>query len=332
MTVEFAAIHAVRKPWGSADLKPWSAIDESGAAIGELWFERADPDATTPSLLLKLLFTTQPLSIQVHPDDALAQSRGLPNGKTEAWYVLAAAPGARIALGLKRALTPAQLRSAIADGSISQLVQWRPVAKDDVVFVPAGTIHAIGAGLVLAEIQQRSDTTFRLFDYGRARELHIDDAVAAAHARPAGPQPVAKRLSDERTLLAVNPYFVLERIDLLPGTTCALRAERESWLLVLDGRADVRAQRGPKTKPLDARPGQAAFLEADCAPIVAGIEGLTALVAYPGPEPDRALLDHSDMQSADAPTGAALAPALLPTAPTSAAGKMSSLSTPEAAS
>src|SRR5207247_461750 len=107
--------------------------------------------------LLKLLFTAQPLSIQVHPDDTLARSIGLPNGKTEAWYVLSAAPGARIALGLKRALTAVQLRAAIGDGSIAQVVQWRPVAKDDVIFVSAGTIHAIGAGLVVAEIQQRSD-------------------------------------------------------------------------------------------------------------------------------------------------------------------------------
>src|SRR5207302_6479408 len=113
------------------------------------------------------------------------------------------------ALGLKRRLEALQLGTSIEDGSIEDLVQWHPVVKDDVIFVPAGTIHAIGAGLVVAEIQQRSDATFRLFDYGRQRELHVDYAVAAAHARPADPQPAAMRLTDERTLLAVNPYFVL---------------------------------------------------------------------------------------------------------------------------
>ncbi len=136
-------------------------------------------------LLLKLLFTSQPLSIQVHPDDAFAHAMRLPKGKTEAWYVLSAAPEAKVALGLSRRLTPQQFRDAVDGGSISDLVAWRPVSANDVIFVPAGTIHAIGAGLVIAEIQQRSDVTFRLFDYGRKRELHIESAIAVADAGPA---------------------------------------------------------------------------------------------------------------------------------------------------
>jgi mannose-6-phosphate isomerase len=114
--------------------------------------------------LLKLLFTSQPLSIQVHPDDAFAHLNGLPNGKSEAWYVLRAVPDAKVALGFSRQLTSQQLREAIDDGSISDLVVWKSVLPDDVIFVPAGTVHAIGAGLVIAELQQRSDATFRLFD------------------------------------------------------------------------------------------------------------------------------------------------------------------------
>ena len=184
MPTEHAAVRVVRKPWGVTDLRPWSNIDGSGDAIGELWFQRADKNAPTPALLLKLLFTSEPLSIQVHPDDAFAHSIGLPNGKTEAWYILSAEPGAQVGVGLKRQVTPQQLRASIGDGSIAELVQWRPVAKGDVIFVPAGTIHAIGAGIVLAEIQQRSDATFRLFDYGRQRELHVDNAVAVAHPGP----------------------------------------------------------------------------------------------------------------------------------------------------
>ena len=110
---------------------------------------------------------------------------GLPNGKTEAWYVLSAAPGAKVAVGLDRRLTQQQLRQAVDDGSISDRVVWRTVFPDDAISVPAGTIHAIGAGLVIAEIQQRSDATFRLFDHGRQRELHIERAIAVADAGPA---------------------------------------------------------------------------------------------------------------------------------------------------
>ena len=144
-----------------------SNAGHDGDVIGEIWYERSDNSDINPSLLLKLLFTSQPLSIQVHPDDAFARSMGLPNGKTEAWYVLSAAPDAKVALGLRRRLSPQQLRAAIDDGLISDLVVWHAVSADDVISVPAGTIHAIGAGLVIAELQQRSDTTFR---HVRSRE------------------------------------------------------------------------------------------------------------------------------------------------------------------
>jgi mannose-6-phosphate isomerase len=290
MAVEHAGIHAVRKPWGSSDLLPWSGIQDAGSAIGELWFQRTDPCAPVSSLLLKLLFTTEPLSVQVHPDDAYAHAIGLANGKTEAWYILSAAPDAKIAIGLKRRLTAAQLRASIEDGSISQLVHWQPVAKDDVIFVPAGTIHAIGAGLVLAEIQQRSDTTFRLFDYGRARPLHVDDAVAVAMAQPSEPQPVPQRLTDARAVLLANPYFVLERIDLPPGSRWALAAERETWMLVLAGHA--------RAGPINAFVGDAVFVQADRAVLEVGIDGMTGLLAYVGPDPCPGLLQNLDDPSA----------------------------------
>jgi mannose-6-phosphate isomerase len=150
MAIEHASVQVARKPWGVANLHPWSSIDGSGDAIGELWFQRVDKNAPTPALLLKLLFTSEPLSIQVHPDDAFARSIGLPNGKTEAWYILSATPGARVAVGLKRSLTPQELRASIRDGSVAGLTQWRPAVKGDIIFIPAGTIHAIGAGIVLA--------------------------------------------------------------------------------------------------------------------------------------------------------------------------------------
>ena len=129
MAIEHASVQVARKPWGVGDLHPWSSMDVSSDPVGELWFQRADKNAPIPALLFKLLFTSEPLSIQVHPDDEFARSIGLPNGKTEAWYMLAAAPGARVAIGLKQRLTPEELRASIRDGSIANLTQWRPVAK-----------------------------------------------------------------------------------------------------------------------------------------------------------------------------------------------------------
>ncbi len=237
MAIEHARAHTVPKPWGVVDLRPWSNARHDGNAIGEIWYERPGGAAADSSLLLKLLFTSQPLSIQVHPDDAFAHSMGLPRGKSEAWYVLSATPEAKVALGLKQRMAPQQLREAVDDGSISNLVVWRAVSPDDVIFVPAGTIHAIGAGLVIAELQQRSDATFRLFDHGRQRELHIESAMAVANAGPADFRAQPNRLTNERTLLVSNPHFVFEKIDLPPNSAWCLAADRETWLLVISGGA-----------------------------------------------------------------------------------------------
>jgi mannose-6-phosphate isomerase len=194
------------------------------------------------------LFTNQPLSIQVHPGDAFAHSIGLPNGKTEAWYVLSAASEAKVALGLKRRLTPD--------------------------FVPAGTIHAIGAGLVIAEIQQRSDATFRLFDHGRGRELHIDNAIAVADAGPSDIQVAPTRLGDGRMLLASNALFTFEKIDLAPNSVWCLEAQQETWLLVLSGSA--------RTGSFDVAMGDAVFAQSDSVNIRVGAAGLSGLLAYTG--------------------------------------------------
>jgi mannose-6-phosphate isomerase len=113
MTIELARVQALAKPWGVADLRPWSKLGSDGRLVGEVWYERAGGAALEQSLLLKLLFTNQPLSIQVHPDDAYAQSMGLACGKTEAWYILSAAPGAKVAVGLKEGLAVRQLREAV---------------------------------------------------------------------------------------------------------------------------------------------------------------------------------------------------------------------------
>jgi mannose-6-phosphate isomerase len=289
MAIEHASVQVARKPWGVADLHPWSGIDGSGDAVGELWFQRADKDAPSPALLLKLLFTSEPLSIQVHPDDAFARSIGLPNGKTEAWYILSATPDARVAIGLTRCLTPQELRASIRDGSIADLVQWRPAVKGDIIFVAAGTIHAIGAGIVLAEIQQRSDTTFRLFDHRRHRELHEDRAVAVSDAGPVQVQSSPRRLTAARTVLVSSPHFVLERIDLQANSNWTLDADRETWILVIEGRARIGL--------INASVGDAVFAEADRAGIEVGPDGTSCLIAYPGPDPTLPLLRDSGEQT-----------------------------------
>ena len=273
MPIEHASVRVVHKPWGVSDLQPWSSIDGSGDAVGELWFERADKDAPIPALLLKLLFTSEPLSIQVHPDDTFARAMGMPNGKSEAWYILSAKPDAQIGVGLKHQITPQQLRASIRNGSIAELVHWRPVAEGDVIYIPAGTIHAIGAGIVLAEIQQRSDATFRLFDYGRPRELHEDNGVAVANAWPLRSQPDPTRLTAERTVLVASRHFVLERIELPEGSSWALLAEPETWILVLDGHAAIGLAA--------ASIGQAIFAAGGRTSIEVGDNGLSALIAYP---------------------------------------------------
>jgi mannose-6-phosphate isomerase len=274
LAIEHARAHAVPKPWGIVDLRPWSNARHDGCAIGEIWYERPGREAANSSLLLKLLFTSQPLSIQVHPDDAYARSIGLQNGKTEAWYVLSAAPEAKVALGLKRRLTPQQLRDAGEQGSIADLVVWHPVSQGDSIFVPAGTIHAIGAGLVIAEIQQRSDATFRLFDHGRQRELHIENAIAVSDTGPAKFQVIPTRLTDTRTLLIANAHFAFERIDLEPNSDWCLETKQETWLLVVEGSA--------RAGSFDVAKGDTVFAQADRVHIHVGTIGMVCLMAYTG--------------------------------------------------
>jgi mannose-6-phosphate isomerase len=162
------------KPWGSRNLQPLFA--NCPAPIGEVWFE---PGADLP-LLVKFLFTEKPLSVQVHPGDDFARLHEGSCGKTEMWYVLRARPGARIGVGLDHPVTREFLGRAARTGEIEDLLRWLPVAPGDVIYVPAGTVHAIGAGLVLCEIQQFSNITYRLYDYGSTRELHLEKALAVS--------------------------------------------------------------------------------------------------------------------------------------------------------
>lgn len=274
MTIELARRRFIAKPWGARNLKPWDHGAHGDCRIGEVWYERSDTDTAAGSLLLKLLFTTEQLSIQVHPDDTYAKAMGLASGKTEAWYILQAAQGAQVALGLKRVLSASQLREAVSDGSLVNLILWHNVSAGDALLVPAGTIHSLGAGLVIAEIQQRSDVTFRLLDPGRDRGLHIDRAIAVARAELAPEQSRPHRLDDERTLLVSNSHFVLERLDLPGYCERSLQADHETWLLVVGGHG--------RAASFEVGLGSGLFTCADQVALSAGAEGMAIIVAYAG--------------------------------------------------
>jgi mannose-6-phosphate isomerase len=171
------------KVWGRHDLQP--LFPDNALKIGEVWFKADLP------LLVKFLFTSDKLSVQVHPDDAFAAEHEHSLGKTEMWHVVKADPGAQVAMGFRETLDRIQMRQAALSGEIEKLLHWVDVKAGDTFFIPPGTVHAIGAGLVLCEIQQQSDITYRLYDYGRQRELHLDKGLAVASMGPADfrPQP-----------------------------------------------------------------------------------------------------------------------------------------------
>ncbi|HEX7657449.1 MAG TPA: class I mannose-6-phosphate isomerase, partial [Sphingomonas sp.] len=160
-------------------------------------------------------------------------------GKDEAWLILAAEPGATIALGTKQPMSKDELRAASLDGSVEHLLDWKPVKPGDFIYSPAGTIHAIGGGLTLIEIQQNVDLTYRLYDYGSDRELHLDEGVAVSDPRPFTPLPAPAPTGDpDRTILAEGPKFVVERWP--AGTRAiALPEGTPGWLVPVSGEGVV---------------------------------------------------------------------------------------------
>ncbi len=229
------------RPWGFGDLRPWFDRTASPDLIGEAWLTGDDclvatgshagktlgslfkeapqallgKEAPSPDspLLIKVIFAREKLSVQVHPDDCMAQKYGEPRGKTECWYALAAEPEAKVALGLKPGVTLDEVRAGIADGTLEKSLQLLPVAAGDLIFVDAGTVHAIWPGAILLETQQYSDRTYRMFDYGRPRELHIEKSLEATRlVTRAGKVP--PRILPDRTILIDEDYFCVERIPL----------------------------------------------------------------------------------------------------------------------
>jgi mannose-6-phosphate isomerase len=197
---------SVEKPWGRDELPP--PFDAAGKRIGEIWFV---PPPELARLLAKYIFTSEKLSVQVHPSDADAPGQG----KDECWLVIDADAGARLGIGLVREMSAEELRAAALDGSIESLLGWRPVAAGDFFSIPAGTVHAIGGGVSLVEIQQNSDTTYRLYDYGRPRELHLEQALAVARRGPYDERLHRRLAPGESATLVSGPHF---RVDLIAGS------------------------------------------------------------------------------------------------------------------
>jgi len=251
--------------WGFNDLSPWYDYKTSGEPIGEVWLTGEMCTAATGPLtgqsleaitaahghellgntygdgefplLIKLLFPKEKLSVQVHPDDAMARKYGEPRGKTECWYALDAHPGASVALGILPGVTPDQVRASIENSTLEDLLEMVPVAKNDMLFVDAGTVHAMGPGVVILETQQTSDLTYRMYDYGRPRELHIDKSMEAMRLKTrAGKIPAHQE--NGHAVLIDERYFKIERWTIpSPGDASAIVASTGGvqMLFVVEG-------------------------------------------------------------------------------------------------
>ncbi len=191
-------------------------------------------------LLVKLLFPAEKLSVQVHPDDAQAKALGETRGKTECWYVLEAEPGASVALGLKDGVDASVLRAAIVDGTMESLLLQVPVSVGDMLFVDAGTVHAIGPGVVLLETQQTSDVTYRLYDYGRPRELHLEKGLQVMRSKTGAGKTTPKKI-DGFTRLIEQKYFVVDRFDVNEACETEVRFDGPGCLVGLVGSAVVKS-------------------------------------------------------------------------------------------
>jgi mannose-6-phosphate isomerase len=232
----------VEKPWGK-DLLPAPFETPEGKRIGEIWFE---PPADLPQLLVKYLFTSEKLSVQVHPSDTQTLAAGIGRqGKEECWLVIDAEPGATLGIGFKETIDAQTMRAAALDGSIEDMLVWHPVSAGDFFYIPANTIHAIGGGCSIIEIQQNSDITYRLYDYGRPRELHLEESIAVAKGEPYG-EGLQRRVPAGDVSLVDGPYFRLDQVDGLPSAEQA--AKYRGCLLVIP-RAGLATVEGEPVLP-----------------------------------------------------------------------------------
>jgi mannose-6-phosphate isomerase len=237
------------RPWGTLDLSAIYPNHKFNERIGEAWLTgdsgvvsngplakrslaelseefgadlvgTAARDPQRFPLLLKFLFPEEKLSVQVHPDDATAQRFGEPWGKTECWYVAHAKPGSQIALGLKPGVTVAQFEQSIHEKRAEELLNWINIYQGEMIYVAGGTVHTLGPGAVIVETQQQSDTTYRLYDYGRPRPLHLERGLASVKEHTASgkvirPAPVAiNGGKSRRSSMIIAPYFTVDLFEL----------------------------------------------------------------------------------------------------------------------
>jgi mannose-6-phosphate isomerase len=283
--------HFDRRPWGARDLAPlydrhagpgeepigeaWLTADISvvangslaGLSLGELCRRygrqlvgEAAPEADRFPLLIKFLFPRDKLSVQVHPDDPTARGHGEPCGKTECWYVVAAEPGARIGLGLRDGVSRAQLESAIAANTAENLLNWIELHAGEMIYVDAGTVHTLGPGSIILETQQNSDTTYRLYDYGRPRPLHLADGLAAVKPHTAAGK-VAPRAAGDGTLLISVPCFEVTR-HRLEGEAAYSPAAGAAGVQVLVATAGAAVVESPGAAPAALARGDALVVPA----------------------------------------------------------------------
>jgi mannose-6-phosphate isomerase len=318
------------RPWGTTDLSPIYPDHKFDEKIGEAWLTGDDckvangplagrtladlseacdrqlvgeaaRDPKRFPLLLKFLFPHEKLSVQVHPDDAQAQRTGQPWGKTECWYVAAAKPGSQVAMGLKPGVTRAALQQAIEENRAEELLNWINIYPGEMIYVAGGTVHTLGPGSILVETQQQSDCTYRLYDYGRPRELHLKDALAAVKEKVAsgkvvrpGPAPIGQTENKLAPMIRA-PYFVVDQYELREPQAFATRDDSGKnsvqILVAVEGCGIVEA---PGMEPVTLAKGDAAVIPASVTEF--GVRpqwSVSFLKAYvPGaqlPEPDTRL-------------------------------------------
>ncbi len=286
------------RPWGTLDLSPIYPNHRFAEKIGEAWltgddckvangplsgqtlaqlsekYERelvgeAARDARRFPLLLKFLFPHEKLSVQVHPDDEQARRVGQPWGKTECWYVAHARPGAQIALGLKPGVTVEQLEQSIHEERAEELLNWINVYTGDMIYVSGGTVHTLGPGSVIVETQQQSDTTYRLYDYGRGRELHLKEGLAAVKLKVASGKvvrPAPARIAgseNRRAPLVAAPYFVVDMFEMKDAQELSTRDDSgkssAQILVAVEGCGIVEA---PGAEPVTLAKGDAVVVPA----------------------------------------------------------------------
>ncbi len=293
----------VERVWGTADLHPWYVGVVAEQPIGEVWLtgdacvaetgelkgkslgaifaEHSQPmlgsgaplsAAGMSPLLLKVIFAKEKLSVQVHPDDALAKKYGSPRGKTECWYALEADRGAEVAAGLKPGTTLEAIKAGVQDGTLEESLTVLPVSKGDMVYVDAGTVHAIWPGSILLETQQNSDITYRLYDYGRPRELHVEKAVEAIRLETSAGKVEAVELID-RTILIEKSYFCVETIQVkktrsgssMAGTYENARGPKAgpAYLFAAKGRGSIGPVTAGDFEGFDLEAGRVAAIPAD---------------------------------------------------------------------